>query len=109
MSRHKIKYITYFDSQDSKVKRNYVTSASNKVEYIAKTIAALGHQVEIHSISEVTEDKFKFYPSEKKQISDRRGYPRLIIRLLIKFQRQILIQSGMVNRHKTPSLLVIGH
>ena len=70
MSRHKIKYITYFDTQDSKVKRNYVTSASNKVEYIAKTIAALGHQVEIHSVSMVTEDKFNYYPSEKKQISD---------------------------------------
>lgn len=72
MSRHKIKYITYFDTQDSKVKRNYVTSASNKVEYIAKTIAALGHQVEIHSVSMVTEDKFKFYLSEKTDI--RWGY-----------------------------------
>ena len=70
MSQNTIKYIAYFDTQDSKVKRNYVTSASNKVEYIAKAIASLGRQVEIHSISEVTEERLKLYPSEKKQISD---------------------------------------
>lgn len=70
MSQNTIKYIAYFDTQDSEVKRNYVTSASNKVEYIAKAIAALGNQVEIRSMSEVTENRFKVYASEKKQIAD---------------------------------------
>ena len=70
MSRNIITYIAYFDTQDSEVKRNYVTSASNKVEYIAKRIASLGHKVEIHSISEVKEDRFKYYPQEQKRISD---------------------------------------
>lgn len=71
MPNKTIKYIAYFDTQDSVIKRNYVTSATNKVEYIVKAIASLGHRVEIHSISEVTEDKFKIYSSEKKQISER--------------------------------------
>ena len=70
MSRNIIKYIAYFDTQDSEVKRNYVTSASNKVEYIARRIASLGHQVEICSMSEVIEDRFRFFPSEEKKLTD---------------------------------------
>lgn len=69
--KHKvIKYIAYFDRQDSNVERNYVTSASNKIEYIAKTIASNNVDVEIISVSEVTENKFKIYPFEKIQIAD---------------------------------------
>ena len=69
--KHKVvKYIAYFDKQDSDVERNYVTSASNKIEYIAKTIASNNVDVEIISVSEVTEHKFKVYPFEKKQIAD---------------------------------------
>lgn len=70
MYQNSIKYIAYFDTQDSAIKRNYVTSATNKLEYIAKAINSLGYQVDIRSISEVREDNFKIYPSEKKQISD---------------------------------------
>lgn len=69
--KHKVvKYIAYFDRQDSDVERNYVTSASNKIEYIAKTIASNNVDVEIISVSEVTEHEFKVYPFEKKQIAD---------------------------------------
>ena len=69
--KHKVvKYIAYFDKQDSEIERNYVTSASNKVEYIAKAIAYNNVDVEIVSVSEVTERNFKFYPFEKKQIAN---------------------------------------
>ena len=69
--KHKVvKYIAYFDKQDSDVERNYVTSASNKIEYIAKAIASNNVDVEIISVSEVTENKFKIYPFEKIQIAD---------------------------------------
>ena len=70
MPNNTIKYIAYFDTQNSLVKRNYVTSATNKVEYIAKAIASLNYQVEILSVSEVIDDKIKIYPSEKKLIFD---------------------------------------
>lgn len=70
MNHKVVKYIAYFDKQDSDVERNYVTSASNKIEYIAKTIASNNIDVEIISVSEVTEHKFKVYPFEKKQIAD---------------------------------------
>ena len=70
MSHESIKYIAYFDTQDSKIKRNFVTSAANKLEYIAKVIASTGKKVDIISISEVTEDKFHLYRSEKKWIAD---------------------------------------
>ena len=69
MFQQKVKYVAYFDTQDSNIKRNYVTSASNKVEYIAKAIASVGKEVEIISVSEVLEDEFRFYRSEKKQIA----------------------------------------
>lgn len=70
MSQGTIKYIAYFDTQDSLIKRNYVTSASNKLEYIAKVIASTGQKVDIISTSEVLEDKFRFYAFEKKRITD---------------------------------------
>lgn len=65
-----IKYISYFDLQDSDVKRNYVTSASNKIEYIARTISKMGRCVNIISVSEVVEDRFKIYLPEEKRITD---------------------------------------
>lgn len=68
MNRKSIKYISFFDTQDSLVKRNYVTSAANKIEYIAKTIASLGKNVEIISISQVQEDRIRLYPSERKKL-----------------------------------------
>lgn len=70
MKKESIKYISFFDTQDSSIKRNYVTSATNKIEYIAKTIASLGKKVEIISISQVLEPRLKIYPSEKKYISE---------------------------------------
>lgn len=70
MKHHSIKYIAYFDTTDSKIKRNYVTSASNKLEYIAKAVASTGKKVEIISISEVIEEKFRFYGFKKKHIAD---------------------------------------
>lgn len=70
MEQRSIKYISFFDTQDSSVKRNYVTSASNKIEYIAKVIASIGRPVEILSVSQVVEDKFKVYPSENKKLSE---------------------------------------
>lgn len=69
MAQNIIKYIAYFDTQDSDVKRNFVTSASNKLEYIAKSIASLGKKVEIISMSQVQEQEFRLYKAEKKQIA----------------------------------------
>ena len=70
MSKKTIKYISFFDTQDSVVKRNYVTSASNKIEYIAKAIVSIGKEVDIVSISQVQEERFKIYSSKKKQIAE---------------------------------------
>lgn len=66
----KIIYISFFDTQDSVVKRNYVTSASNKIEYITKAMVSIGKEVDIVSVSQVQEKQFKIYFSEKKQIAE---------------------------------------
>lgn len=65
-----LKYIGFFDVQDSLVQRNYVTSAANKMEYIVRAIASCGQAVEIISVSSVIEHNFGFYKSEIKKISD---------------------------------------
>ena len=65
-----LKYIGFFDIQNSSVQRNYVTSAANKMEYIVRAIAASGQPVEIRSASSVIENKFKFYKAETKKVSE---------------------------------------
>lgn len=71
MNKKSIKYIYFFDTQDSEVKRNYVTSACNKIEYIARAISSHDRDVDIISMSEVIEDKFKIFPSEEKKLNER--------------------------------------
>ena len=56
-----IKYISFFDFQDSPVRRGYVTSATNKMESICEALNQAGYDVEIISASNVTEPKFKIY------------------------------------------------
>lgn len=70
MARKSIKYVAFFDTQDSLVKRNYVMSAVNKLSYITKVISSIGYEIEIISVSEVIEKQFKLYPSEEKYISE---------------------------------------
>lgn len=62
-----IKYIAYFDFQYSKIKRNYVTSATNKIESICELLNSNGYSVEIISISNVIEKKFHVYHGSKKE------------------------------------------
>lgn len=64
-----LKYIGFYDLQDSLIQRNYVTSAANKMEYIVRAIASIGQPVEIRSASSVIESDFKFYKSEIKRIN----------------------------------------
>lgn len=61
---NKIKYVAFFDFQDSQVQRNFVTSACNKIESICQILIGKGYSVEIISPSAVIEDKFKIYKGE---------------------------------------------
>lgn len=56
-----IKYISFFDFQDSPIQRGYVTSASNKIESICTLLNKSGYDVNIISISPVIEPRFRFY------------------------------------------------
>lgn len=56
-----ILYISYFDFQDSPIRRDYVTSATNKMESICASLNAAGYKVNIISIAPVIEPRFKFY------------------------------------------------
>lgn len=56
-----IKYVSYFDFQDSPVQRGYVTAATNKMMSVCDALRRLGHRVLIVSASQVTEPRFRLY------------------------------------------------
>lgn len=60
-----IKYISFFDFQDSKVNRGYVTAATNKIESICDILNSIGYSVDIISMSAVTESQFRLYKGSK--------------------------------------------
>lgn len=64
--RKRIKYIGYFDFQDSDVSRNYVVSATNKMEYIVSALNEIGYDVELVSASGSAEPEFRFHGAETK-------------------------------------------
>lgn len=65
----RVKYIGYFDFQDSTIPRNYVVSASNKIEYIVEALNQAGIDVELISASASIETNFKWHNAEIKERS----------------------------------------
>lgn len=56
----RIKYISYYDTLDSTVKRNYVLAASNKMDYIISALNKSKVAVDVISFSGCISDKFCF-------------------------------------------------
>lgn len=56
----RIKYISYYDTLDSTVKRNYVLAASNKMDYIISALNKSDVAVDVISFSGCISDKFCF-------------------------------------------------
>ena len=59
-----IKYIGFFDFSNARLKRKYITAATNKMEYIVEAINQAGYDVEIISLSQAEEKKISFYRGE---------------------------------------------
>ena len=62
----RIVYLGFYDFYDSPVQRKYITSATNKMQYIFNVLNRLGYDVDLLSFSGVTENKLRIYKSEKK-------------------------------------------
>lgn len=69
MDNSVVKYICYYNGSQT-IKRNCVPSAVNKIDYIVTSIAKLGYDVEIVSVSQVLEPKLKYYKSETETVRD---------------------------------------
>ena len=69
MDNRVVKYICYYNGSQT-IKRNCVPSAVNKIDYIVTSIAKLGYDVEIVSVSQVLEPKLKYYKSETETVRD---------------------------------------
>jgi len=66
-----IKYIGFFDFQDSKVPRNYPLACTNKMESIAEALNEAGFSVEIVSTAVGVNNKFFFAKGEVIKKSDK--------------------------------------
>ncbi len=66
-----IKYIGFFDFQDSKVPRNFPLACTNKMESIAEALNEAGYSVEIVSTAVGVNDKFFFAKGEVIEKTDR--------------------------------------
>lgn len=66
----RIKYICYYDTHDSTCKRNYVLSATNKLEYIWEVMSRMGYIVDVVSVSNCVETKFQYTPGNTRKIND---------------------------------------
>ena len=60
----KIYYLGYFDFQNSIVQRKYSVSATNKMEYIARAIQAMGYPIEFISLSLSNKKGLSFHKSQ---------------------------------------------
>jgi glycosyltransferase involved in cell wall biosynthesis len=109
-----MKYIGYYDKQDSTLQRDYVTAGSNKLEYIAKAISEFC-DVEIISVSAINEKKFHFYRGEIKTISSKvklklffswGGNFSLVRKLRLLWHPLILFLYLLFNAHKNETIVV---
>lgn len=64
--KRRIVYLGYYDFYDSLAQRKYITSATNKMQYIFNVLNRLGYDVDLLSFSGVIENKLRFYKPEKK-------------------------------------------
>lgn len=69
-NKNQIKYICYYN-HDQSTKRNCAPSAVNKIDYIAATLCDIGYNVDIISVSQIIEPKFRFYKATKCAIKDK--------------------------------------
>lgn len=110
----KLYYLGYFDFQDSKVQRQYIVSAANKMEYIARAIQSVGYPIEFVSLSLSDKKGLSFH---KAQMIERNGlkahfFPTFDLPLCLKWLKDTwrcicVLQWGI--KHLTKNDLVISY
>lgn len=71
-----IKYFCYYDILESRVKRNYTHSATNKLNYIWQVLNHVGYRVDAISLSNCIEEKFLYVSGSRISIGNE-NYLRL--------------------------------
>lgn len=66
----RIKYFCYYDTIDAPVERGYVLAATNKLDYIWKTLNNIGYSVDVISVSCCTDTRWIYASSGIKQIGE---------------------------------------
>jgi hypothetical protein len=67
-----IKYIGFYDLQNSSVKRNISLAATNKMDYITDTLNKIGYKVHIISPAYSVENNIKFNKKENIKVSENK-------------------------------------
>ena len=67
----RIKYICYYGKTDAEVERNYVLSASNKLEYIWRVLNRAGYDVDVISASNCIDSVFQYVHGSIESLDGR--------------------------------------
>ncbi len=114
---HPIKYIGFFDFQDSKVSRNYPLACTNKMESIAEALVDAGYSVEIISTAVGTNDKFFFSKGEVINRSEKLkarffptfGGPNVVIRGVRRWLTSFCFLKYLLLNTKKDEPIIVYH
>lgn len=70
MDSKEIKYICYYDMPGARIKRNYVLSATNKLDYIWRVLNRAGYTVEVISASNCVDPKIQYVKGSVQKIGE---------------------------------------
>ena len=112
-----IRYLGYFDFQDSNVQRNYPLACTNKMESIAESIIEAGYNVEIISTAVGVNDRFFIASGETIRKSDKlsaRFFPTLggknrILRAIRRVISDICLLKFLLFELKKREPLIVYH
>lgn len=112
-----IKYIGFFDFQDSKVSRNYFLACTNKMESIAEALNDAGYPVEIVSTAVGVNDRFFFAKGEviwksdllKARFFPTFGGPNVVIRGVRRWLTSICFLKYLLLNTKKDEPIIVYH
>lgn len=113
----RIKYIAYYDRLDSKIKRNFILSASNKIDYIISVLNKNGVAVDIISFSGCVSDSIVLDPGGEREfgINTLKHFSSFgpstsrIVRLFSRFWQKIQLFCWFILNVRRNEKIIVYH
>lgn len=112
-----IKYIGFYDLQNSKIKRNISPAAISKMDYISDTLNSLGYKVHIVSPAYSVENNFNYNRKQNIKISENKnltifpsiGYKNKLSVYINLFLTQIYLFIWLIRNVKKGETVLVYH